>query len=80
MRYIVAEPGNGKSIWYIAAPAGWMRTQDGTCKRDHTTNPFKSSPEITENRNHAYLFASHRSAARQAGYLGYGASIIEVES
>lgn len=51
--------------WYVAARPGFYRCADGTQKRDGCC-PLTSGPEWTLAREHAFLFATHRSAARVA--------------
>ena len=55
----------GSTEAYICAPAGyaWQPQTQGGVYRDGT-NPHKSSPEVY-NRSRAYVFATHRAAARQ---------------
>jgi len=49
--------------WYVCAPPGYMRKMDGSVVRDGT-NITNSGPEWSLERNHAFVFRSHRSAAR----------------
>lgn len=48
--------------WYVCAKPGYYRSKDGTCIRDETSK--NGGPEWTTKRDHAFLFISHRSAAR----------------
>ena len=54
----------GSGLDFITAPAGYAARQDGTVYRDGT-DCRRSSPEVGP-RFMAYVFRTHRSAARQA--------------
>ena len=62
MKFIILETRRDtKQTWYVCARPGWMRKSDGSYARDGS---FAGGPEWTKKREHAFEFASHRSAAR----------------
>lgn len=53
-----------EQTWYVCARPGYYRKSDGTQARD---GAFSGGPEWTTKRDDAFLFQSHRAAARVAG-------------
>lgn len=65
--YIISEyRKDKKQTWYVSAPPGYYRSLAGEIKRDDPHSPIKGGPEHSTNRSDAYIFKSHRSAARVA--------------
>ena len=52
-----------RSVFYMSAPPGFARASDGRIVRDGMKD---SGPEWTVQRSDAYIFKSHRAAARVA--------------
>lgn len=55
-------PGHFAPTYYVCAPPGHYRTREGEIVSDGS----KGGPEWTWNREHAFLFDTHRKAARVA--------------
>ena len=53
----------GIDYCYVESLPGWTRSKDGSFYRDGS---FEGGPGWTKNIEHAYLFQTHRSAARVA--------------
>lgn len=65
MSFIVQSKGAKFSSDTVVAPTGYSRTHDGHIVRDGTPSPEMGPIE------HAYHFATHRSAARVASKLAF---------
>lgn len=76
-RFIVVDKREDGRTDYVAAPSGWARRSNGEVVKDGT-DPNKSGPEMTSKRGEAFLFKTHRSAARQASKVP-NSEVIEVE-
>lgn len=62
-----------KRTWYVCAPPGYYRQMaTGKMIRDGC---FKGGPEWSEKRNNAFVFPSHRAAARVRNKCGDNAQI-----
>ena len=73
MSYLIEQERKGKKTsWYVCAPVGYYRgALSGRIIRDGTP-----SPEMHERREYAYVFPTHRAAARTLSKMGDGAKII----
>lgn len=65
MSFIVQSKGANLICDTIVAPTGYYRSKDGSIVRDGTPSPEMGPIQ------HAYHFASHRSAARVASKLAF---------
>lgn len=65
MTYMVQSRGAKFSCDTVVAPTGYYRAKDGSIVRDGTPSPEMGPIQ------HAYLFKTHRAAARVAGKLAF---------
>jgi hypothetical protein len=73
MRKFIITQWNNNHHLFVCAPTGYYRSLDGKIVRDGTP-----SPEWTARRDHAYEFASHRSAMRVRNVCGDDTKVAEV--
>ena len=59
--YIIVDESAGGAIWYVESLPGWTRAKDGTYYRDGSLD---GGPGWTRNVKNAYVFKTHRAAAR----------------
>lgn len=63
MGFIIIDTSANRGYNAVVAPTGYYRRADGTISRDWTPSPEMGS------REHAYIFRTHRSAARVASRI-----------